>query len=530
MRYAIFALCAVLAAMGVALALRVSPWWWAGAGPFLGLALVGFRDTFIQRRHSVLRNYPVIGHLRWLIEAMRPELRQYLFASDKAETPFNRDQRSLVYQRAKDVEDRTPFGTKFDVYASDFSYLSHSMHAQPAPDRDPRLDIGTAQCGRPYSASVLNISGMSFGALSPNAIRALNRGAAKGGFFHDTGEGSISRFHRMEGGDLVWQLGTGYFGARKDDGRFCPDTFQRNADDDQVKMIEIKLSQGAKPGHGGVLPKEKLTPEVAEARHVPLDRDVISPASHPEFATPVEMIHFLDRVRRLAGGRPVGFKLCIGHEWEFAAAAKAMIETEILPDFIVIDGSEGGTGAAPLEFSDHMGAPLAEGLSFAHNVLVGAGLRDKIRLGASGKVVSAFDILRLMALGADWCNAARAFMFSVGCIQSLSCHTNKCPVGVATTDPKRFRALDVDDKAERVYNFHRNTIEELVHVTSAMGLKHPHDVKRHMVFRRQGTSQMVSVEDRFHWLQPGELLVGTNDRRYARVWAMARTDSFAPVP
>ncbi|MBB4210927.1 glutamate synthase domain-containing protein 2 [Rhodothalassium salexigens DSM 2132] len=528
MRYSIFAACVVLAGLTVGLALAVSPWWWLAAAPLVALASLGLYDVAIQRRHSVLRNYPVIARLRYVIEAFRPELRQYLFASDKAETPFNRDQRTLVYQRAKDIEDRAPFGTKYDVYAAGYAFMTHSLAAKPRAGTAPRVAVGGDQCDRPYAASLLNISAMSFGALSPNAIMALNQGAARGGFFHDTGEGSISRYHRC-GGDLVWQLGTGYFGARRSDGRFCDDTFRDTAADDCVKMIEIKLSQGAKPGHGGVLPGEKVSADIAEARGVPVGRDVLSPPSHPEFSTPVEMMVFMARVRALAGGKPVGFKLCLGHDWEFAAMAKAMRATGLYPDFIVVDGAEGGTGAAPLEFSDHVGVPLAEGLAFAHNILVGAGLRDRIRLGASGKVVTGFDILRLISLGADWCNAARAFMVSVGCIQSLTCHTNRCPVGVATTDPWRARALDVADKADRVYHFHRNTIAELMDVTGAAGLDHPGQIRRDMVFRRRGDSRVVSSAERFDWLDAGELLAGSGHERYRRAWARAQAHSFRPA-
>ncbi|MFV2090434.1 MAG: FMN-binding glutamate synthase family protein, partial [Pseudomonadales bacterium] len=441
-------------------------WAFSVLGP---LTLLGVWDL-LQKRHAVRRNYPIIGHLRWLLEEIRPELRQYFFTGDKEETPFDRDQRSLVYQRAKDVEDKMPFGTKLNVYEKNYSWLNHSMAPRPITEQACRTRVGGPDCKQPYSASVLNISAMSFGALSGNAITALNRGAKLGNFAHDTGEGSISHYHRAGGGDLIWEIGTGYFGCRNADGSFCVDTFAARAAEDQVRMVEIKLSQGAKPGHGGILPAAKVTAEIAEARDVPLGEDVISPPAHSAFSTPVGMMEFIAMLREKSGGKPVGFKLCVGHRWEFLALCKAMVKTEITPDFIVVDGSEGGTGAAPLEYSDHIGTPLIDGLTFVQNALIGSGLRGKIRVAASGKVISAFDMVKLMALGADWVNAARAFMFAIGCIQSQSCHTNRCPTGVATQDKRRQTALDVDDKAQRVFSYHRNTIHALTEILSSAGL------------------------------------------------------------
>ena len=401
---------------------------------FVGLALLGTVDV-LQTKHAVLRNYPITAHLRFMLEKIRPEMRQYFFEDEKQGMPFSRDKRAVVYQRAKKALDKRPFGTQYDVYADGYEWLRHSIAPRPAATEPFRITIGGHQCAKLYSSSVFNISAMSFGALSSNAIRALNGGAKRGGFAHDTGEGGVSLHHRAMGGDIIWEVGSGYFGCRDKDGRFCAETFARVAADDQIKMVELKLSQGAKPGHGGVLPAAKVSREISAARGVAMGRDCISPAGHSAFSTPIELVEFVGEMRRLSGGKPAGFKLCIGHPWEFLAICKAILETEICPDFIVIDGKEGGTGAAPLEFADHLGMPLRDGLTFAHNALVGVGIRDRIKLGASGKIASAFDIARAMALGADWCNSARGFMFALGCIQSQSCHTDRCPTGVATQDP-----------------------------------------------------------------------------------------------
>ena len=403
---------------------------------FVGLSLLGTVDL-LQTKHAVLRNYPISAHLRFMLEKIRPEMRQYFFEDEKQGMPFSRDKRAVVYQRAKKVLDKRPFGTQYDVYADGYEWLRHSVMPRPPAAEAFRITIGNQQCARPYSSSVFNISAMSFGALSSNAIRALNGGAKRGGFAHDTGEGGFSPHHRDMGGDIIWEVGSGYFGCRHEDGRFCAETFARVAANDQIKMVELKLSQGAKPGHGGVLPAAKVSQEISETRGVAMGKDCISPAGHSAFSSPIELIGFVGEMRRLSGGKPAGFKLCIGHPWEFLAICKAMLETGICPDFIVIDGKEGGTGAAPLEFADHLGMPLRDGLTFAHNALVGIGLRDRIKLGASGKIASAFDIARAMALGADWCNSARGFMFALGCIQSQSCHTDRCPTGVATQDPSR---------------------------------------------------------------------------------------------
>jgi len=526
-RYAAFIfvlLFAVALAVGAAVGNGVLVWPFALA---FALVCLGIYDL-TQPRHSLLRNYPVIGHMRWLFEGIRPEIRQYLIENDREEVPFSREQRSLIYQRAKGEVDKRPFGTKLDVYEPGYIWLNHSAAPRPHGDGDYRVMIGGSACAQPYAASVYNISAMSFGSLSANAVAALNRGAAIGGFAHDTGEGGISRYHRPGNGDLIWEIGSGYFGCRDDAGRFDPARFRDQAADDQVKMIEIKLSQGAKPGHGGVLPGAKVTPEIAEARGVPIGRDCISPAAHSAFSTPLEMMAFIAQLRELSGGKPVGFKLCIGHRWEFMAMVKAMLETGITPDFIVVDGKEGGTGAAPLEFTNRVGTPLYDGLAFVRNVLIGAGLRSDIRIGAAGKVVTAYDIVHAMAVGADWCNSARGFMFALGCIQAQACHTNRCPVGIATQDRLRQRALVVDDKATRVANFHRETLNALSEIVAAAGFDHPRELEPwHLMVRRPGGLVLTGTEA-YPLLTEGELLQGGGDPSYVRDWARADAQSFAP--
>jgi glutamate synthase domain-containing protein 2 len=493
-----------------------------------GLAALGTYDLF-QAHHALRRNYPIAVHLRFLFEAMRPEMRQYFFESDTDGTPFSRDKRSVVYQRAKRVLDKRPFGTQHDVYAEGFEWMRHSMMPRPLATQLFRTRIGGADCQRPYDASVFNISAMSFGALSPNAIRALNKGAKAGNFAHDTGEGGLSPYHREHGGDIIWEIGSGYFGTRNPDGTFSPERFAEVAACDQVKMVELKISQGAKPGHGGVLPAAKVSEEIARIRGVPLGADCISPSSHSCFSTPVGMMEFIGEMRRLSGGKPAGFKLCVGHSWEFLAVCKAMLATGIYPDFIVVDGKEGGTGAAPLEFIDHLGMPMREGLNFVHNALIGINARERIKLGASGKIISGFDIARAMALGADWCNSARGFMFSLGCIQSQNCHTDKCPVGVATQDPTRHHALVVNHKWERVKNFHAETIRALAELTAAAGLDHPCEFVPQHFSRRVSPGEVINLDGLYPSLQPGELLTGTDDPRFLHAWKMASADSFRPA-
>ena len=533
LRYAPWLLCGMAA-------LACGAWWlaWGQAGAAaLGcgaLVLVGLYDR-LQTRRSVLRNYPVAGHLRYLLEYIRPEIRQYFIEPDHEAAPFSRQQRSLVYQRAKGDPDKRPFGTQRDVHAQGHEWINHSMVPTQLPTHDFRVTIGGADCARPYSASIFNISAMSFGALSANAILALNGGAARGRFAHDTGEGSISRHHRVHGGDLIWEIGSGYFGCRHHDGRFDADAFAAVARDPQVKMIELKLSQGAKPGHGGVLPGPKVTLEIAEARDVPAGQDCISPAKHSAFDTPVQLLEFIARLRALSGGKPTGFKLCIGHPWEWFAICKAMLHTGITPDFIVVDGAEGGTGAAPLEFTDHVGAPLQEGLLLVHNTLLGLNLRSQIRIGCAGKVVGAFDIARAMALGADWCNAARGFMFALGCLQAQACHTGACPTGVATQDKRRQQALVVPDKMERVYRYHQNTLHALKELVQAAGLQHPNQINAFHIVRRAADQEVRLLANQLPSMPPGALLAAARGEAdwphnvYRHYWPLASAHSFAPA-
>ncbi len=500
---------------------------WIGLLIGTGLTALGFRDLF-NTRHAILRSYPISAHLRFLMESIRPEMRQYFFEDEKTGAPFSRDKRALIYQRAKMQLDKRPFGTQYDVYGDGFEWLHHSIAAR-APDRTPfRLTIGGPDCTQPYDASVFNISAMSFGSLSANAILALNTGARRGNFAHDTGEGGFSPHHAKGGGDIIWEIGSGYFGARNPDGTFSPERFAATASAPQIKMVELKLSQGAKPGHGGVLPSAKVSAEISATRGVPMGQDCISPSWHTAFSTPVEMMRFIGDMRRLSGGKPAGFKLCVGHPWEFLAICKAMLETGITPDFIVIDGKEGGTGAAPLEFMDHLGMPLREGLSFVHNALIGIGVRDRIKLGASGKIATGFDIARAFALGADWCNSARGFMFALGCIQSLSCHTDRCPTGVATQDPTRARALVVPDKATRVFQFHEATLQALAELVAAAGLEHPSQLRADHLIRRVSQHDTRSFAELYPRLASGALLRGTDDPRFSRAWEMADAHSFAP--
>jgi glutamate synthase domain-containing protein 2 len=527
-RYFVFQLVIVAAAAAAALGAAAGPWWFASEVVLLPLAAVGVFDL-VQRRHAVLRNYPIIGHIRFMLEAVRPELRQYLIEDERDPVPFSREHRALVYRRAKNVQDSQPLGTVKDVNAVGYGWISHSIRPVGISDPDFRVVIGGPDCRQPYSASVLNISGTSFGAMGANAIMAFNTGARLGAFAHNTGEGSISPYHRRGGGDIIWQVATGYFGCRTSDGRFDPDAFRRQAHEPQVKMIEVKLSQGAKPGHGGVLPRAKITAEIAATRGVSRDRDCVSPAAHSAFATPLELIAFIERLRELSGGKPVGLKMAVGHRYEVLGIVKAMLATGRTPDFIVVDGGEGGTGSAPAELSNHVGLPLSEGLSFVHNALVGAGLRDRIRLGASGKLVTAYDLFRVFSMGADYAMAARSFMFAAGCIQSRSCHTNHCPTGLATQDRLRQRALVVEDKAPRVANYHRNTLRALAELLGAAGLSHPDEIKPwHLQIRHQ-SGAIVRGDDVYPQVAPGALLNGEVSGDLGREWARAQADSFEPA-
>lgn len=528
-RYTVMGTVIVLAAASIA-----ATFWTLWALPlvalFLALSALGVLDV-MQRKHSVLRNYPVIGHMRYLFEAIRPEIRQYLMESDQDETPFSRETRGLVYQRAKGVEDKRPFGTNEKIYEAGYAWLTHSVVPTQIQDTDFRVKIGGPDCRQPYDASLYNISAMSFGALSANAILALNNGARMGGFAHDTGEGGISKYHTQGGGDIIYEIGSGYFGCRDSQGKFSQALFAKQALNPQVKMIEVKLSQGAKPGHGGMLPASKITPEISEARGIPMGEDCISPAYHDAFSTPIQLLEFIEKLRNLSDGKPVGFKLCIGHRREFMCIVKAMVETGITPDFIVVDGKEGGTGAAPLEFANRVGMPMLEGLTFVHNVLRGAGIRDRIKIGAAGKIVSGFDIARALALGADWCNSARGFMFAVGCIQAQACHTNKCPVGVATQNPRRQKALDVDDKSHRVARFHRNTLKALGELAGAAGLDDPGKFLPYHFMFRQKDSEFLDGNDAYPYLPSGFLISGEEYEEltdWHKRWKRASSRTFAP--
>ncbi len=527
-RYTAFLLCVLAMVVGIGLLGLADPehgWPLAVIGGLL--TILGLHDL-TQPEHSIQRNYPIIGHIRWMVEMIRPEIRQYLIEADQEAAPFSRSQRSLVYARSKGESGEHPFGTLMDVYRQGYEFIGHSTC--PVAASDPasfRITIGGDQCAKPYSASVFNISAMSFGSLSANAIHALNEGARRGGFYHDTGEGSISSYHRAGGGDICWEIASGYFGCRDDLGRFDPQKFAAQATTDQVKLIEIKLSQGAKPGHGGILPAAKVSREIAETRGVPMGHDCISPSRHSAFSTPRQMMEFIAQLRTLSGGKPVGFKLCLGHPWELMGIVKAMLETGIRPDFIVVDGAEGGTGAAPVEFSDHMGAPMREGLLFVHNTLVGAGLRQHIRIGAAGRVVSAYDIASVLAIGADWANAARGFMFALGCVQSLACNTNRCPTGVATQDPLRQRALAVPEKSDRVASFHQNTLRALADMLAAAGLQHPSELAAHHLARRVSATEIRPFSEIHTFLRPGDLLNGAQDGNfYGRNWDLASAESF----
>ena len=500
-------------------------WAWIVLGP---VVLIGLHD-FFQVRRSILRNFPVLGHFRYLFEFIRPEIYQYFVESDTEGVPFDRDQRSLVYQRAKKERDTVPFGTKEDVYEPGYEWINHSMAPVHHVPEDMRILIGGPDCKRPYSASLLNISAMSYGSLSANAVVALSSGAKMGGFAHNTGEGGVSPYHIQGGADLIWQIGTGYFGCRAADGGFDPDKYQATVATENIKMVELKLSQGAKPGHGGILPAAKVTPEIAKIRGVPVGQDVNSPPGHKAFSTPVGLLEFVSQLRELSGGKPIGFKLCVGKRREFLAVCKAMVKTGITPDFIAIDGGEGGTGAAPLEFSNHIGAPLVEGLIFAHNALVGYGLRRHIRVIASGKVTSGFAVLKRLALGADACYSARGMMLALGCIQALKCNSNHCPVGVATQKSHLMAGLVPSQKSARVASFHAETIESLCDMLGAVGLDSPADLRPWHVMHRISPTETRHYGELYDFLEDGALLREPLPKGYQRACTAASADTFAHV-
>lgn len=498
---------AAAALIGIGLvALYWPPALWAMAlvGPLVAL---GLRDA-LQRRRTILRNFPIIGRLRYLFEDIRPEIQQYFIESNIDAFPIEREMRALVYQRAKGELETRPFGTQRDVYRVGYEWAAHSLSGVQPLTEDPRLEVGGPECSKKYSTSVLSISAMSFGALSPHAILALSGAARLGGFAHNTGEGGISRYHIEGGADLIWQIGTGYFGCRTPDGGFDPEQFRDAAAKKQVRMIELKLSQGAKPGHGGVLPAPKVTPEIAEARGVPPYETIHSPPRHSTFSTPSELLEFVALLRDLSSGKPVGLKLSVGHRSEFLSICKAMRDGGITPDFITVDGGEGGTGAAPLEFSNSMGMPGHDAWVFIHNALVGTGLRDRIRLFVSGKVITGFHMIRAMALGADACLSARGMMLALGCIQALRCNNDTCPTGITTQNPALFRGLDVPDKTQRVFRYHRATIKSFVDLLGAMGLAGPHEITPGQVFRRVDDMRVKTFAEVYDFLRPGQLLDG----------------------
>ncbi|WP_058472990.1 FMN-binding glutamate synthase family protein [Legionella quateirensis] len=478
-----------------------------------------------QKKHSILRNFPVLGHVRFFLEFIRPEIQQYFVATDESELPFNREMRSLVYQRAKNTRDTIPFGTERDISSVGYTWALHSLVPKHAAEVEDRIMVGGPDCKKPYNASRLNISAMSFGSLSANAIMALNKGAMIGGFAHNTGEGGLSPYH-LQGGDIIFQIGTAYFGCRDEDGNFNDNEFITEANRNEVKMIEIKLSQGAKPSHGGILPAAKLTQEIATVRKVKMGKDVLSPIAHSTFDTPVGLLEFVKKLRDLSGGKPIGFKLCIGRKDEFLAICKAMLKTHIFPDFITVDGAEGGTGAAPVEYSNFIGTPLEAGLVFVHNALVGINVRDKIRIICSGKVTNGFDLVTNIALGADMCNSARAMMMAAGCLQSKQCNANTCPTGVATQNKRLQFGLVVDEKKYQVANFHKNTIKSFLEMVGALGLSNPSDLRPNHIMRRISVNAVKPFNELYEYLSPGQLLGDNIPDSFKEFWEMANPEKF----
>lgn len=513
--------------VAVGVVASIGSWaWWVLLALQLALLAVGVYDL-VQTRHSVLRNYPLLGHMRYLLESLRPELQQYFIERNFDGRPFDRDTRTMIYERAKGINGELSFGTERDIEEVGYEYLVHSIAPVPEPAEPPRVLLGGPDCTKPYSMSLLNVSAMSFGALSANALRALNKGAALGGFAHDTGEGGLTPYHLDGGGDLVWEIGSGYFGTRTAAGQFDFDRFADQATHGQIKAVSIKLSQGAKPGLGGVLPAAKVSAEIARYRGVPVHEKCISPSAHSAFRTPRELIQFVARLRELADGKPVGFKLCVGSRIEVLALCKAMLDEGTAPDFIIVDGAEGGTAAAPLEYEDHVGLPLTDGLMTVHNALVGTGLRQRIKIGASGKIAVGNDIVKRIIQGADYTNSARAMMMAIGCIQAQLCHTNKCPVGVATQDPRRARALDVADKSERVRRYHKATVGQAVQIMASLGVRDPAELNTHLLRKKISPTGQLPYTHLYEWLAPEQLLAQPPET-WAPDWAAAEPDSFRP--
>ncbi|AFL81144.1 glutamate synthase family protein [Aequorivita sublithincola DSM 14238] len=525
----IFSTLSLLITFGLAFFLSAN--WYVLFAIVLALTILGYYDTF-QKRHTIMRNYPVLGRLRYVLEELRPKMYQYFIESDIDGRPFNRIDRSTVYQRAKAVRDTIPFGTQLDVYAEGYEWICHSIapKAFNTLNHDPRIMIGNKGCSQPYSSSILNISAMSFGSLSAAAVEALNGGAKIGNFAQNTGEGGLSDYHLKHGGDVIWQIGTGYFGCRDEAGDFSPELFSEKAKHPHVKMIELKISQGAKPGHGGILPAEKNSVEIAKIRNIQPHTKVESPPYHSAFSTPMEMVQFIQKLRDLSGGKPVGFKLCIGYKSEFISICQAMVELDIYPDYIAVDGGEGGTGAAPPEFSNYVGAPLIDGLDFVHNILRGMGIRHHIKIIAAGKITSAFHVARAIALGADGCNQARAMMLALGCIQALLCNTNKCPTGITTQDPKLTVGLVPEDKKVRVAQYHEKTIKNFVEILGASGLDEMKNLTRSHIYRRTSLNEMITYEELFPSIKPGSMLEGVIPEKYKMDFAYANKTRWGVHP
>lgn len=511
----------LLVLLGLFAMLKDVRWFFAFLTPVLLLWIY----DLVQKKHTILRNFPVLGHVRYFLEFLRPEIQQYFIATDESELPFSRELRSLVYERAKNARDTIPFGTERDISAVGYTWALHSLVPKHLSEVEPRIMVGGSDCTKPYSASRLNISAMSFGALSAKAIMALNRGAMIGGFAHNTGEGGLSSYH-LQGGDIIFQIGTAYFGCRDDEGNFDENEYRKEATRDEVKMIEIKLSQGAKPSHGGILPAAKLTEEIALVRKVKMGHDVLSPLAHSTFNTPIGLLEFVKKLRDLSGGKPVGFKLCLGRHDEFLAICKAMLVTNILPDFITVDGAEGGTGAAPIEYTNFIGTPLEAGLVFVHNALVGINVRDKVRIICSGKVTNGFDLVTNLALGADMCNSARAMMMAAGCLQTKQCNANTCPTGIATQNKRLQFGLVVDEKKLRIANFHKNTMKSFLEMVGALGLSNPSELTPEHIMRRVGVDQVKRFNEIYEYLSPGQLLGENIPESYKRYWEAANPERF----
>ncbi|SIK27298.1 FMN-binding glutamate synthase family protein [Rothia sp. ND6WE1A] len=499
----------------------------ASATAGIGLTGLATYDAF-QKKHSIRRNFPVIGWARFGFEFIRPELRQYFFESNRDGRPFNRDTRTMIYEYAKGLSGEKAFGTEQDISEVGYDIVRHTMAPVPMMAEEPFQRLGGPDCTQPYDISLFNISSMSFGALSANAVMAMNKGAAMGGFAQETGEGGLTKYHLKHGADLIWEFGSGYFGCRDDDGKFDPELFAKKAATPEVKGIMVKISQGAKPGLGGHLPGEKVTEEIAEARHVPVGQDCISPAAHSAFTTPVELMQFVGQLRELSNGKPIGIKFCVGSEIEVLSLCKAMIETGICPDWITVDGAEGGTGAAPLEFEDSVGVPLTNGLIIVQNALVGAGLRDRVSIGAGGKITGGADVVRRIALGADFTNSARGMMMATGCVQAQKCHTNECPSGVATQNAWLQRGIDIDDKGARVRNYHVGVMNSAMRILASMGLDSFKDLGPEHVFHRVDSTHSLSYAKLYDWFEPGAFLTGDVPEEWQERWERADAHSFTP--